>query len=166
MDSKVILALIGSAVVIFGLTALLFIAPTETLAPQSDVSTTTEMTAPAATKPAVKTVASSVSTAGAGARTFEKGVYVTTIYFTTKGFVPQTLVIDHGEEVRFVNKTTLTMRVGSQTASNASSLHYSAISDPRAQPKGGTYQISLTQPGIWSYYNLTGQPFTGSVTVK
>ena len=167
MDTKVTWALIISFVVILGLTGLLFATPAKEANTVNDTATTTNETVvekPVGSSPSPST--SSGNLDGAGARTFEKGVYVTTVFFTTKGFAPQSVIIEHGEEVRFVNKTSLTMRVGSQVASNTSSTFYSAISDQKSQPKGGTYQVALTQPGIWSYYNLTGDPFTGSVIVK
>ncbi len=164
MNTKLILTIVISVAVIGGLVWLLISTPANKAVPASDIATTTD--ASAVDTPAKTQSAPALTTSGAGARTFEKGVYVTTVYFTNQGFVPQNITITHGEEVRFVNKTTLTMRVGSQVAANSSSTFYSAISDPRAEPKGGTYQISFTQPGVWSYYSMTGDPYAGVVTVK
>jgi plastocyanin len=165
MDTKVIWAIVGSFVVIIGLTGLLFWMPAKDSG-TTDMATTTDESAVTPATGSTQGTGSAGVPAGAGARTFEKGVYVTTIFFTTKGFVPQSVVITHGEEVRFVNKTSLTMRVGSQVQSGTSSTYYSSISDPKSQPKGGTYQIALTQPGVWSYYSMTGDPFAGLVVVK
>ena len=163
MNAKLIWTIVISAAVILGLAWLLISTPVPQSAPASDMGTTTDESAAQAP---IKAPGSAQNTSGAGKRTFEKGVYVTTVYFTSQGFVPQNITITHGEEIRFVNKTTLTMRVGSQTAANSSSTFYSTISDPKAEPKGGTYQISFTQPGVWSYYSMTGDPYAGVVTVK
>ena len=102
---------------------------------------------------------------GAGTRVFEKGVYVTLIYLTDQGFVPKNVEIKAGEEIRFVNKTSLTMRVVSDE--KLSNQYYAYFNEPQSVGKGGTYQLSLMQPGLFSYYNLNANPrVTGQVFVK
>lgn len=92
-------------------------------------------------------------------RTFENGVYVTTIYYTRNGFDPSKLELKAGEEVRFVNSTTLTMRiVADDTLSNQ---YYASFNQPQSVGRGGSYQLALPQPGILTYYNLNSNPRQG-----
>lgn len=116
---------------------------------------------PSVTKPA----SSSAQSQGAGVRTFEKGVYVTQVNYTENGFVPATLEIQHGEEVRFVNKTSLTMRIAADE--KLSAIPYQRINQAQSVGKGGTYQIALTEKGVLSYVNLNTKPAkTGNIYVK
>lgn len=161
MNEKVLWALGISGLVILALAALLFWLPAPTKNAEQATDSDTTQGSPALSGAVNKNTASS----GAGARTFEKGVYVTTVFLTNSGFVPESVVINKGEEVRFVNKTSLTMRVGSQVE-NLSSPVYSAIADPKAESKGGTYQRSFTDAGLWAYFNMTGDPFKGTIFVK
>jgi len=87
-----------------------------------------------------------------GQRIIENGTAVTIIYLTNLGFSPHEVTINAGEEVRFVNKTDGTMRVG--TLANLSSTFYSSFVQPDAVGKDGTFQIGLGRQGLWSYGNL------------
>lgn len=127
----------------------------------SDTSTVETPKTPTVTKPST----TSSQSAGAGVRTFEKGVYVTQVNYTENGFVPATLEIQHGEEVRFVNKTSLTMRVAADE--KLSAIPYQRINQPQSVGKGGTYQVAFTEKGVFSYVNLNTKPVkTGNVYVK
>ncbi len=92
-------------------------------------------------------------TPAAGARMFEKGMYVTYVYYTRNGFIPQTIVITRSEKVRFVNATSLVMRVGTQPE-NLSSPYYASFNDAKPESQGGTYELVLSEPGVWAYENL------------
>jgi plastocyanin len=121
-----------------------------------------DVTKPAAVKP--KTTPTT-TTAGAGARTFEKGVYVTTIYFTDKGFVPAVVEATHGEEVRFINKTSAAMHIIAEE--KTSSIYYRSINQSNTVFKGGTYQLQLPELGVFNYKNLnSSSPQTGQILVK
>ena len=102
---------------------------------------------------------------GTGVRTYENGFYVTTIYLTDQGFVPSTVDVTHGEEVRFVNKTTSVMRVIAEEKS--SSLYYRSISQPGTLPKQDTYQMGLPEVGVFNYYDLNSNPRkSGQIVIK
>ncbi len=153
------------------LVVILFVIPGPARAPvQGELATTTEEVASevkeeaATTKPAPSAPASSYP--AAGSRFIQNGVYVTVIQFNGKSFNPASVTITHGEEVRFVNTSNLTMDIGSQNP-NASSPAYSALNQPAAKGKGGTYQIGLTEVCVWSYANQTSNPtIKGVVNVK
>ena len=135
--------------------------------PTGDVATTTTdkpaATAPTASKP--KPAAAAPTSPGAGARTFEKGFYVTTIHYTDQGFVPAKVEIQNGEEVRFVNKTSSAMHV--QAEANSSSQYYRAINQPNTVFKGGTYQMQLPEVGVFNYFNINTNPKkSGQIIVK
>ena len=50
-----------------------------------------------------------------GTRVVENGIPVTVVYLTNNGFSPQEVTITSGEEVRFINLTNASMRVGSRS---------------------------------------------------
>lgn len=128
--------------------------------PTTQEETITDTTPkPAPTKPKATTP----TTSGAGVRTFEKGVYVTTIYYTDNGFVPTTITATHGEEVRFINKTSAAMHIIADD--KTSSIYYRAINQSNTVFKGGVYQLQLPELGIFNYKNLNGS-LTGQIIVK
>ena len=135
--------------------------------PTTDIATTTadKPAAPstAGTKPKPQTT--TPASPGAGARTFEKGFYVTTIHYTDQGFVPEKVEVNNGEEVRFVNKTSSAMHV--QAESQTSSQYYRAINQPNTVFKGGTYQLQVPEVGVFNYFNINTNPKkSGQVIVK
>lgn len=114
------------------------------------------------TKP--KTTSPTTSTGpSAGARTFEKGVYVTTIYLTDVGFQPNAITAAHGEEVRFINKTASAMHIVADE--KTSSTYYRYINQSNTVFKGGTYQLQLPELGVFNYKNLNGNQ-VGQILVK
>lgn len=125
-----------------------------------EAAATKDTTSTTATKP--KTVAP-VATVGAGARTFEKGVYVTTVFMTDKGFEPRIVEANNGEEIRFVNKTSRAMHIIAEE--KTSSTYYRNINQSNTVFKGGTYQLQLPDLGIFNYKNLNG-PETGQIIIK
>ncbi len=151
------------------LAVLLFVLPSPSKTPtENGAATTTGETAatPAPAKPASGGASASVSYPAAGSRLYQNGVYVTVIHFTGKAFNPESVTITHGEEVRFVNTSNLTMDIG-PALPNASSPAYSALNQASAKGKGGTYQVGLTEVGIWAYANQTSNPqIKGNVYVK
>lgn len=153
-------------VVITILAVLLFVVPGPTKS-TTDTATTTEEVAGDTTAPQKPAgTATSGSYPAAGSRLMQNGVYVTVIHFNGKSFNPASVTITHGEEVRFVNTSNLTMDIGNQIP-NASSPGYSALNQPAAKGKGGTYQVGLTEIGVWAYANQTSNPpIKGTVIVK
>jgi plastocyanin len=106
-------------------------------------------------------------TSASSERIFDDGHYVHVVRFDGTLFSPDILVINSGDAVRFINGSTMTMRVGSRPES-LSSTYYSSISQPAAEGKGATYEYIFTQPGIWSYENIpsTGAPIYGIVFIR
>lgn len=99
-----------------------------------------------------------------GKRLFENGVFVTVIELGSEGFVPKLLEIKAGEEIRFVNRTNLTMHIIADE--KTSSVTYRYFNQPNTVGKGGTYQIALTEPGVLFYYTLNSNPrASGVITV-
>lgn len=90
----------------------------------------------------------------AGARVYQGGKYVTYVYFTGSEFLPDHVTINSGEGVKFVDVSNLSMRVGSQPE-NLSSTFYAELSDSKTESEGKSFSIILSQPGIWSYENLS-----------
>jgi|GEM_PF-4928979 len=95
-----------------------------------------------------------VSKPAPGARVFEDGRFVTYVYYNGRAFIPENIVINSGEEVRFVNLANLAMRVASRPE-NVSSVAYSLLNQPNAEGKGSEFTTIFSEPGVWSYENLT-----------
>jgi plastocyanin len=126
-------------------------------------ATKDEVKAPTATKPAPAPAPAPAAGAGAGARTYEKGVYVTTVLMTDKGFEPRIVEANNGEEIRFVNKTGRAMHIVAEE--KTSSVYYRSINQSNTVFKNGTYQLQLPELGIFNYKNLNG-PETGQIIIK
>jgi plastocyanin len=156
-----------AAVVI--LSVLLFVLPSPSDVPSGTATTTDESVVTEVAKPAKPASGASSAVASyptAGSRFLQNGVYVTVIHFNGKSFNPESLTLTHGEEVRFINTSNLTMDIG-PALPNASSPGYSALNQPAAKGKGGIYQIGLTEIGVWAYANQTSNPaIKGIVNVK
>lgn len=135
--------------------------PTET----GQATTTEEKEVAAPAKPKATTpTAPAASNTGAGVRTFEKGYYVTTVYYTDTGFVPAQLEIKAGEEVRFVNKTNTALHISADPST--SSQYYRSFNQPNTVFKNGTYQFQVPQVGIMNYTNINKSSETGQIIVK
>lgn len=120
-----------------------------------------EVEKPTVTKPT--TPVTPTVTTGAGVRTYEKGVYVTTVFMTEKGFEPNKVEANNGEEIRFVNKTGRAMHIVADE--KTSSVYYRNINQSNTVFKNGTYQLQLPDVGIFTYKNLNG-PETGQIVIK
>ncbi len=98
-------------------------------------------------------------------RVFENGRWVTVITYSRSGFDPSVVNINAGEEIRFINTTTLTMRVVFINPGEQGNLL--GISQDSSVGQNGTYQVPLIDPGVWNFYNLNGDPsIFGVLNVK
>jgi plastocyanin len=121
-------------------------------------STTTEGKTAAPSKPATAAPASAT-------RLLENGRYVSVVYWTAKGFDPAVVLMNKGEEIRFINKTTLTMRVSFEKSGAPNDI--SGINQETSVGKDGKYQVAVNDPGTWTFYNLNGDKTKiGVLTVK
>jgi plastocyanin len=170
--------MIGKLVVIVGVVLVIVgvLSWTGTETPKDVVVTLTPTTTPSSTSivptlpkaPTVPSVAVPTQPAtptGAGARTFENGFYVTTIYLTNTGFVPSSVEVNKGEEVRFVDRANGIMYIVADD--KASSVYYRAIKQPALAERSSTFQFGVPEAGTFSYYNLNSNPrFSGTIIVK
>jgi len=89
-------------------------------------------------------------------RALEGKNYVTTVnYNGATGFDPQIVYMNRGESIRFVNKSSDSMRISSVLVQGVPI--YPSLGQEKSVGKGGTYSSSLSVPGVWSYYNLNGE---------
>lgn len=156
------IALILGVVIILGAFILIFV-PKPNQAPSEDLAATSTPVVTEENKPS--SVNAPVVPTG-GQRVIENGIPVTIIYLTNLGFSPYEVTVASGEEVRFVNKTNSSMRIG--TRDRESSTFYSNFSQPTVVGKEGVFQIGLTREGIWAYRNLTSpdSAVTGVIYVR
>lgn len=85
------------------------------------------------------------------------------VSYTDRGFVPATLEIKAGKSVHFVNNSNKAM---SLTTTSAESNVYGEFNQSKTVGKGGTYDFTFLQPGIWNYVNRNNQGDQGVVVVK
>lgn len=156
------IALVLGVVIIIGAFVLIFV-PKPTEAPSENLVATTTPTTAEDKKP---TGTETPFVPVGGQRVIENGIPVTIIYLTSLGFSPYEITIASGEEVRFVNKTNNSMRIG--TRDPESSSFYDTFSQPEVVGRNGEFQIGLTREGIWAYRNLTSpdSAVTGIIYVR
>jgi plastocyanin len=96
------------------------------------------------------------ATAYTQTRVRESGKYVTLVSYDGENFNPQVITIKKGENVRFVNKSNLTMRIVSNVFDGMPI--YRGFNQAQSVGKGGTYELSIPDLGTWGYHNLNGNP--------
>ncbi len=89
-------------------------------------------------------------------RVREGSQYVTLVSYDGTNFYPPVITIKRGESVRFVNKGNLSMRIVSNTFDNMPI--YRGFTQGNSVGKGGSYELSIIDAGIWGYHNLDGNP--------
>ncbi|MES2135341.1 MAG: hypothetical protein V4449_03825 [Patescibacteria group bacterium] len=82
--------------------------------------------------------------------------FVTLVSYDGTNFYPPVITIKRGENVRFINKGNLTMRIVSNTFNKTPI--YGGFTQANSVGKGGTYELSIPDAGIWGYHNLNGNP--------
>jgi plastocyanin len=105
--------------------------------------------------PAAKTSAERrAETAYTSTRSLVNGRYITTVTLTSTGFVPQIVSVGRGESVRFVNKSGGSMRIASNEYQGVPLLQ--GLNQERTVGANGTFEITLTEVGVWGYHNGVG----------
>lgn len=147
MDQKSILVFLGgAATAVVLVVAYVLLTPVQVILPDGvgtavvasdEASTTTKVPTPVV--------------AAQDQPVWEKDHYVYIMNFNNEKFTPETLTINKGDSVKFVNKDNLTMRISASLyAPDASNI---VNTDPKSVGKGGTYSLSLPQAGIWIIQN-------------
>lgn len=91
--------------------------------------------------------------------------YAAIINLTTSGFVPTVATITVGQTVHFVNMTTMSMRIVSNTLQGAPI--YIGFDEQKSVGYGGTFDFLFNQAGEWGFHNLNGDPkIVGTIRVK
>ncbi|MBV9349646.1 MAG: hypothetical protein JO026_02745, partial [Patescibacteria group bacterium] len=79
---------------------------------------------------------------------------------------PRIMVVSRGENVRFLNVSSLSMRIeADRTASTTVPATYQ---EAQSVGRNGAYELSFENPGVWVVYNLNDRisPTTAVVYVK
>lgn len=97
-------------------------------------------------------------------RAKEGASYVATVTLTDQGFSPRIVEIKEGESVRFINKSSKSMRIASDEY--AGSPIYAGFNQVKSVGINGTYSLSFTEAGVWGYHNLDTASDMGVVYVK
>ncbi|MDO8594928.1 MAG: hypothetical protein Q7R93_05485 [bacterium] len=164
MKIKNALALI--VIVVLALIALALWSKGTSEAPYADMAESKTET-PAEKTPAVPVKSPAVKRAEAAytqTRVLENGRYISIVSLTDKGFVPQVVSINRGENVRFVNKTSGSMRIASEDFEGVAL--FAGLNQEKTVGKSGIYELTMPEAGVWAYYNLSKGGSTGVVYVK
>jgi len=90
----------------------------------------------------------------------ENGKYL--IYYFADGFSPNTLQIQKGQSVKFINKSDGSMRV---YASNQDFSIYREFNQSVSVGKEGVYEYTFNETGVWPYNNQNNQAHMGNILV-
>lgn len=85
------------------------------------------------------------------------------VSYTDRGFVPSSLEIKTGKSVHFVNNSNKAM---SLTTTDPDNQVYGEFNQSKTVGKGGIYDFTFLQPGLWNYVNRNNQGDKGVVVVK
>lgn len=88
------------------------------------------------------------------------GVYL--IYYYKTGFSPNDLTIKRGTSVRFINKSSTSMRI---FATDQSDLFHKQLNQSQTVGYDGVYEYTFTQVGLWEYTNATNNIHLGKILV-
>jgi plastocyanin len=104
-----------------------------------------------------------VNSSEAGKRILSEGIYVTIIEYTKSGFAPRSLSVTAGEEIRFVNYSGGTMKIGTDILNTT--IGYANYKQPNTVGSSGVFQIAVPTEGTWVYQNLNNPSATGTIKV-
>jgi len=128
--------------------------------PDTSSETATTTTTGKKTETPTKTT---TSTTQKTSSTVKPVAYDFLVTYTNSGFSPNKLDAMAGKTVRFVNRSTSSMRISPvETLENAS---YSGFRQSSTVGKDGTFDVVLSQKGIFLYENLNDKTKTGIVIV-
>ena len=124
-----------------------------------------EETAPIATSTDMATVPAAPVSTGVK-QVVAPSKYAATVSLTSSGFVPKNVQIKAGQVVHFVNTTSASMRIYSNTV-QPSLTYKNGFDESHSVGRGGTYDFLFNDQGTWTYYNLDGNPnVTGTIAVQ
>jgi hypothetical protein len=91
----------------------------------------------------------------------ENGHLTSVITYDGTKFSPRILVLNKGNNVRFVNTSTLTMQI--QMTTTGATQTVKQFTQSTSVGKGGIYELSLAEPGTWNVLNLNASPKISAV---
>ncbi len=87
-----------------------------------------------------------------------------TISMTDSGFSPNTITINNGDTVKFVNNGT--KGIWPASAPHPTHTDYPGFDAGKAVQPGGSYSFTFTKVGTWKYHNHSNSSQFGSITVQ
>lgn len=87
------------------------------------------------------------------------------VRYTTYGFDPQTIEVEPGDAVRFLNTNISSMWVKAQAHPTAEYFEYASLNQGRSSYMGESYVFTFTQVGSWGYINLNKDTHKGVIIV-
>ena len=150
--------IIGGLIIAFGVLAGFLISKNATApaGPETTETATTTATTTTVTKLPVKTYTPSPSPI-----IVKNGSYL--VSYKNSGFTPVTLTIKRGKSVSFVNNSDKAMSI---TAVDQNSNVYRQLNQEQSVGRGGTYDFTFTDPGIWVYTNRNNPAVRGTIIVE
>ena len=150
-----------TAIVLIGIAAILYVSvPNKNLAPVGDL---TVMSVPAASttvesKSSSTVAKKQVSSKVSNGVVIKNGMYI--VSYENSGFQPKTLDIKPRSSVRFVNDSSKALRVASTDTTVSQTL-----SQPKTVGKGGYYDYTFNDIGVYPFANMNNTADRGVVTV-
>ncbi|MBI3634105.1 MAG: cupredoxin domain-containing protein [Candidatus Yonathbacteria bacterium] len=129
--------------------------------PQEQEQATTSATTLPVAHSVTKTTTTTSAPKASSVTILKDGSYL--VSYTDRGFVPATLEIKTGKSVHFVNNSNKAM---SLTTTEPNSQIYGEFNQGKTVGKGGSYDFTFLQSGVWSYVNRNNQVDKGVVIVK
>ena len=152
--------IIGILVIVLGVVAGFYISNKTATAPTSpDVGQQATTTAPVAIPAPVKS--GTHSTAPSVPLMTKSGAYI--VSYTNAGFVPAMITIKRGKSVHFVNHSSKAMSI--MSVDQASQL-YRQLNQEQSVGRGGFYDFSFVNAGIWTYTNRNNRADRGTIIVE
>lgn len=126
-------------------------APLTTDTDQTQATTTPEVTTPTTPTPT-----------NTGVKMNSKGEYIIT--YNGVNFSPKTLSIPNGKSVVFINQSSKSMWVASD--SHPDHGDYPEFDQDKTVGVGGSYHFTFIKAGVWGFHNHINPKATGTITVK
>lgn len=131
-----------------------------TVATTTVTTVTTATTAPTTPVP-VHAKATAKSTAPSAPLMTKSGAYI--VSYTNAGFIPAMITIKRGKSVHFVNNSSKAMSI--MDVDQTSQL-YRQLNQEQSVGRGGYYDFSFVNGGIWTYTNRNNRTDRGTIIVE
>ena len=87
-----------------------------------------------------------------------------TMLLTDEGFSPETLTINEGDTIIFINQSSGKMHIASDP--HPAHTKYPEFDQKNSVDAGGTYSFTFDKVGTWGFHNHNNPSMTGTIVVQ